>query len=328
MNLITRPRRLRQHPQFRALVRNVALTPDDYVLPLFIRHGSESRPIPSMPGQTQWCLKDLPQEILSIQALKLRGVILFGIPPVKDELGSDSYSNDGIIQQAIPIIKKIAPELLVITDVCFCEYMSHGHCGVVNDRCGKLDVDNDETLHLLGKQALSHVQAGADVVAPSGNMDGMVKAIRQTLDTHQYTYIPILSYAIKYASSLYGPFRQAAEGTPTFGDRASYQCDPAHHGEALREAALDLEEGADCLMVKPGMLYLDVIHDLRTHFPGVPVAAYQVSGEYAMIKAAHEKGWVDEKKVVLESMIAFKRAGANFVITYFAKEVLKNLISH
>lgn len=314
----TRLRRLRTHPILRNLVQETHLRLEDCVLPLFIRHGHESRDIGSMPGHRQLCLNDLPNEIETLSALGISSIILFGIPEHKDATGSDSYSKQGIIQRAIKIIKKIHPEMLVITDVCFCEYTHHGHCGFIHEK--HLDVDNDKTLELIAKQALSHAQAGADVVAPSGMMDGMVNAIRTSLDMNGFSSIPILSYAVKYASSFYGPFREAAEGAPQFGDRKTYQMNPANALEGLREAALDLEEGADILLVKPAGAYLDVIYRVKEHFPEVPLCAYQVSGEFAMIKAAAAKGWINEKNAVLESLLAIKRAGANFVITYFAKD--------
>ncbi len=322
-----RPRRLRRTAALRNLVRETTLQREDFVLPLFVRAGEETRAIKSMPGHHQWCLKDLAEEIEHVVHLGIGAVLLFGIPPHKDEVGSNSFDNQGIIQQAIREIKKTHPDLLVIADVCFCEYTSHGHCGVVNDKQGLLDVDNDATLALLAKQAVSFVQAGADVIAPSGMMDGMIQAIRGALDTQGFEHIPLLSYAIKYASALYGPFREAAEGAPQFGDRKTYQMDIANGNEAMKEALLDVEEGADMLMVKPALAYLDVIYRVKQAFPAVPLGAYQVSGEFAMIKAAAAQGWIDEKKVMLESLIAIKRAGADFIITYFAKEAAPLCIS-
>lgn len=316
----TRLRRLRMHPKVRDLVRENTLSKNDLVQPLFIRHGhGEKIPIQSMPGQFQLPLNQLAAEIEEIVNLAIPAVLLFGIPAQKDALGSESYADEGIIQQALAIIKKSAPELLVITDVCFCEYTDHGHCGVIEGK----EVNNDSTLELLGRQALSHVKHGADMIAPSGMMDGMVAAIRQTLDAANFTTVPILSYAVKYASSLYGPFREAAEGAPQFGDRKSYQMDPANSNEALREAKLDLNEGADILMVKPAIAYLDIIARLKQAHPEVPLVAYQVSGEYSMIKAAAANGWIAEQAVVMESLIACKRAGANFIISYFAKDVAR-----
>lgn len=317
----TRLRRLRSHPIIRDLVQETRFSLSDCVLPLFIRHGKQSFAIHTMPGHQQLCLTDLAKEIETLTQLGVRSVLLFGIPEQKDALGQDSYSPNGIIQRAIQVIKKINPEMFVITDVCFCEYTQHGHCGFVDETKTIKDVDNDGTLALIAKQALSHAEAGADMVAPSGQMDGMVQAIRSALDTHHYAHLPILSYAVKYASALYSPFRAAAEGAPQFGDRKTYQMNPANGAEALREAELDLIEGADILMVKPAGIYLDVLYQIKQKFPGVPFAAYQVSGEFSLIKAAAEKGWIDEKNVALESLLAIKRAGANFIITYFAKEL-------
>lgn len=318
---IARLRRLRQNPIIRDLVQETRFRLQDCVLPLFIRYGNESKPIKSMPSHSQLCLKDLPNEIKAINSLGIKAVILFGIPENKDPFGSDACSDQGIIQTAIKIIKDTCPEMFVITDVCFCEYTHHGHCGFVHEEAISKDVDNDKTLELLAKQALSHAKAGADMLAPSGNMDGMVGAIRNYLDEHNFSQMPILSYSVKYASSLYGPFREAAEGTPQFGDRSSYQMNPANISEAIREAELDIQEGADMLMVKPAGFYLDVIHHVKAHFPALPLCAYQVSGEFAMIKAAAAQGWIDEKKVALESLLSIKRAGANFIITYFAKNI-------
>lgn len=321
----TRMRRLRQNPAVRALVQETTLTPGQLVLPLFVRADLRARqPIASMPGQFQLPLTDVPAEAREAKALGLGGVILFGIPAHKDATGSDALSSQGIIQQAIRAAKEAAPELLVMTDVCFCEYTAHGHCGVVNDRTGRTDVDNDPTLELLARQAVSHAQAGADMVAPSGMMDGMIGAIRSGLDASGFQHLPILSYAVKYASAFYGPFRDAADSAPQFGDRRGYQMDPAAAAEqALREAALDLAEGADMLMVKPALAYLDVIAAVRQAFPGVPVAAYNVSGEYAMLKAAAERGWLDERAAALESLLAIRRAGAGIVLTYWAKDVCR-----
>lgn len=316
----TRLRRLRMHTTMRDLVRENTISKNDLVQPLFIRHGEGKKiPIKSMPGQFQLPLNQLEAETREIVDLAIPAVLLFGIPAQKDPLGTDSYADTGVIQQALQIIKQIAPELLVITDVCFCEYTDHGHCGVI----AGTSVDNDATLELLARQAVSHAQHGADIIAPSGMMDGMVAAIRQSLDKASFSHIPILSYAVKYASSLYGPFREAAEGAPQFGDRKTYQMDPANGEEALREANLDLQEGADILMVKPALAYLDIISRLKQTYPGVPLAAYQVSGEYAMIKAAAANGWIMEQAVVLESLLACKRAGANFIISYFAKDVAR-----
>lgn len=316
----TRMRRLRQHPRIRDLIRQTHLSVNDFVLPLFIREQGESRSISSMPGHFQLSLSDLAIEIQEIVRLQLPAVLLFGIPANKDPEGSFSWQSDGVIQQAISIIKDIAPQLLVISDLCFCEYTDHGHCGIMRERTGTLDVENDATLDLLVKQAVSHAEAGADMIAPSGMMDGMVGALREGLDQHGFDYISILSYAAKFASSFYGPFREAAEGAPQFGDRKTYQMDPANSDEALREAVMDVEEGADMIMIKPAAAYLDVIYRIKQTYPGVPLGAYQVSGEYAMIQAAADNGWIDERDAALESLLAIKRAGADFIITYFAKK--------
>lgn len=313
---LTRLRRLRSSSTLRDLVSETHLRIEDFVLPLFIRHDNETRPIGSMPGHFQLSLKDLPREIEAIQQLNLPAVMLFGIPANKDEQGSSAWDSEGIIQQAIRLIKSIAPHLLVMTDLCFCEYTTHTHCGILHHH----DVDNDATLEILAKQALSHAKAGADILAPSGMMDGAVQAIRHALDTHHFERVVILSHAVKYASSLYGPFREAAESTLKSGDRKTYQMNPANAKEAIREAMLDIEEGADMLMVKPALSYLDIISSLTSHFPGIPVAAYQVSGEFSMIKAAAEKGWINGEQAMLESLLSIKRAGARFIITYFAKE--------
>lgn len=317
----TRLRRLRQHPNLRKLVAETTLSAQDFVLPLFVKAGiSEKQPIQSMTGHFQLALADLAQEVAEIQRLGLLGVILFGIPAHKDAIGSAAYQDDGIVQQAVARIKQIAPELLVMTDLCCCEYTDHGHCGPVMQQQGQWVVDNDATLQLLAKQAVSHAKAGADVIAPSGMMDGMVATIRQALDQAGFNHIPILSYAVKYASALYGPFREAAESKPHMGDRRGYQMNSANSREALREAALDLQEGADMLMVKPAGAYLDVIARVRQAHPDVPLAAYQVSGEFAMLNAAADHGWIDRQAFALESLLAIKRAGADFILTYLAKE--------
>jgi porphobilinogen synthase len=317
-----RMRRLRSNPSVQKLIQENNLQVRDFILPLFIRHGKGiKKPIVSLPGHFQITLDNVANEIREIEDLKIPGVILFGIPESKDPLGSHALKAEGIIQRAIGIIKDRAPNLLVISDLCFCEYTDHGHCGIISNQTGQMDVDNDLTLKQLAKQALSHAQAGSDIIAPSGMIDGMVQAIRQALDNSGYKHLPILSYAVKYCSALYGPFREAAEGTPQFGSRRSYQMDPANGNEALREVQLDLQEGADMLMVKPALAYLDIIYKVKQQFPYVPLGAYQVSGEFAMIKAAAEKGWVDEKTAVLELLTGIKRAGADFIITYFAKEV-------
>lgn len=320
---VTRLRRLRYHPQVRALVRETQLDPGDLILPLFVRSGKGIRTeISSMPGVYQMSLDVLADEVKSIASLGLGGIILFGIPDHKDHTGTDALSDSGIVAQALRIAKQAAPELLAISDVCFCEYTDHGHCGIVNDKHGRVDVDNDATLEILGRQAVAHARAGADLIAPSGMMDGMVGAIRRALDSAGYTNVPIMSYAVKYASAFYGPFRDAAESAPQFGDRRTYQMDPASgEGQALREAELDVQEGADMLMVKPALAYLDVLRAVRERFPGVPLAAYNVSGEYSMVKAAAAKGWIDERAVVLESLLAMRRAGATMILTYWAKQV-------
>jgi len=316
-------RRLRHNPAVRELVREVRLSPSRLILPLFVRSGENVRlPIGSMPGQDQLSPDLLAEEVRRAADLGIGGVILFGIPDEKDADGSDSYSDTGIIQQGIRAAKKAAPDLLLITDVCFCEYTDHGHCGPVNDKIGQIDVDNDATLELLGKQAISHARAGADMVAPSGMMDGMVGAIRRSLDGAGFSHLPIMSYAAKYASAFYGPFRDAAESAPQFGNRRTYQMDPASGtGQAMREIELDLAEGADLIMVKPALAYLDVIRAAADRFPDVPLAAYNVSGEYSMVKAAAEKGWIDERAVVLESLTAVTRAGAGIILTYWARDV-------
>ena len=325
---IERPRRLRVTPGLQALVRETRLTTDDLIAPLFVVHGRDvQHPIRSMPGQYQWSVDRLAREAAALHELGLRAVLLFGIPAEKDAVGRENFAADGIVQQAIRAIKDGVPDLVVITDVCLCEYTSHGHCGLVNEhghsRHDHLEpgyVLNDETLEILGRTAVSHAEAGADVVAPSGMLDGMVGAVRTALDAHDFAHLPILSYAVKYASSFYGPFREAAQGAPAFGDRRTHQMDPANVREALREAALDIAEGADLLMVKPALAYLDVVHQLRSTFPERPLAAYNVSGEYAMVKAAAANGWLDERRVVLELLTGIKRAGADLLISYHARD--------
>ena len=318
----TRLRRLRQHPGVRELVRETRLSPTSLVLPMFVRRGQGiRREITSMPGHCQWSLDLFEDEVRRIAGLGLGGIILFGIPQRKDDQGSDACDDDGIVQDAVRAAKRAAPGLMVITDVCFCEFTSHGHCGVVNERAGRFDVDNDATLELLGRQAVSHARAGAEVVAPSGMIDGMVGAIRAALDAAGFEHLPIMSYAAKFASAFYGPFREAAESAPAMGDRGGYQMDPtAGSGQALREIELDLAEGADIIMVKPALAYLDVIAVARDRFPGVPLAAYNVSGEYSMIKAAAQRGWLDERATALESLIAIRRAGAGMIVTYWAEQ--------
>jgi porphobilinogen synthase len=302
----------------RDLVREHRLTVDDLVYPLFLYHGRDlAREVPSMPGQFQWSLDRLPEAIERVVASRVPAVLLFGIPAVKDALGSAACDDQGIVQEGTRLIKKLAPELLVISDVCFCEYTDHGHCGPLTTVAGRTDVDNDATLAGLAEQAASLARAGADVIAPSAMMDGMVGAIRKGLDAAALSHVPILSYAAKFASAYYGPFRDAAESAPAFGDRRSYQMDPANGDEALREVALDIAEGADIVMVKPALAYLDVARRIKDRF-GVPLAAYNVSGEYAMVKAAARNGWVDERKIVLETLTGFKRAGIDFILTYHA----------
>ena len=319
----TRLRRLRYHPAVRRLVRQTSLSPADLILPLFVRPGSNVREeISAMPGNYQLSPDMLAGEICRAAELGLGGVILFGIPAEKDAVGSDAVSDSGIIAQAIRAAKDAAPELLLVTDVCCCEYTDHGHCGPIDETTGRIDVDNDATLKLLAEQAVVHARAGADMVAPSGMMDGMVGAIRRGLDAAGFAHVPIMSYAAKYASAFYGPFREAAESAPQFGDRRGYQMDPAaSSGQALREIELDLCEGADLIMVKPALAYLDIIRQAAERFPGVPLAAYNVSGEFSMVKAAAQRGWIDEKAVVLESLIAIRRAGAGTILTYWAKDV-------
>jgi porphobilinogen synthase len=317
-----RPRRLRHHPQVRNLVKETRLSLDNLILPLFIRHGQGHKiPINSMLGHHQFSVDKLAEEIKEVSDLGIKAVLLFGVPESKDPFGKDSYSEDGIIQQAIPVIKKAAPELLVISDICLCEYTDHGHCGVIRERDGDKTIDNDPTLELLAKQAVSHAQAGADVIAPSGMMDGMVQAIRHALDAADFAHLPILSYAVKYASNMYGPFREAAQGAPKFGDRRTYQMDYANATEALRESALDVSEGADMLMVKPAHTYLDIIYRIKQAYPEFSLGAYHTSGEFAMLKAAAQKGWIDERNGVMEILTAIRRAGADFIFTYYAKEV-------
>jgi porphobilinogen synthase len=318
-----RMRRLRYHPAVRRLVQGPRLDPSKLIWPLFVRSGEQVRQeITSMPGQFQLSIDELVAEAQQALELGLGGILLFGLPDNKDATGSDSYSDQGIVQQAVSAVKEAVPELLVITDVCFCEYTDHGHCGLLHETAGGVDVDNDATLALLGQQAVSHAQAGSDMIAPSGMMDGMVEAIRNALEEAGFNHLPVMSYAAKYASSFYGPFRDAAESTPQFGDRRSYQMDPAAlAGQALREVELDLAEGADLIMVKPALAYLDIVRQVRDTFPGIPLATYNVSGEYSMVKAAAERGWIDEKTIVCESLTAMHRAGADILITYWAKEV-------
>lgn len=318
-----RLRRLRYHPAVRRMVQEIRLSPSNLILPLFVRPGKdECRPIASMPGHFQLSIDRLGDELRQVQSLGIAGVIFFGIPEEKDEIGSDAMSPTGIVAQALEAAKEATPDLLLISDICCCEYTSHGHCGLLSDTAGRIDVDNDRTLPLLARQAVVHARAGADMIAPSGMMDGMVGAIRRGLDESGFIHVPIMSYAAKYASAFYGPFRDAVECTPGDGDRKSHQMDPAADpAQALREVELDLAEGADLVMVKPALAYLDIIRDVRVAFPGVPVAAYNVSGEYSMVKAAAALGWIDEMAIALESLIAMRRAGASVIVTYWAKEV-------
>ena len=318
-----RLRRLRRNETLRRMVRETRLSVDDLIMPLFACPGQKVRKeIGSMPGNYQMSVDVLAEECRTIADLGIPAVILFGLPEHKDEVGSEGYAEHGIVQRAIPAIKQKAPDLCVITDVCLCEYTSHGHCGVI--RSG--DVDNDATVDLLVKEALTHARAGADLVAPSDMMDGRVGAIRRALDGSGYAHIPIMAYAAKFCSGFYGPFREAADSAPQFGDRRSYQMDPANGDEALREVALDVAEGADIVMVKPALAYLDIIRRVKDRF-GVPVAAYNVSGEFAMVKAAARLGWIDETRVVDEILTAIRRAGADLILTYFAKDIAKK-ISH
>ena len=318
---MNRTRRLRKTENIRRLVRENKLTIDDLIYPLFIEEGKNiETEIVSMPGIKRFSLDRISNELDEVVALNISAVILFGIPTDKDEVGSETWNDEGIIQQAIRFIKKNYPNLYVITDVCFCEYTTHGHCGVIHDNY----VDNDATLPNIAKQVISHAKAGADMVAPSGMMDGMIDTIRQALDNTGFESLPIMSYAVKYSSAYYGPFRDAADSAPAFGDRKTYQMDPANRDEAMREATFDDQEGADILIVKPALSYLDIIRDLKNNFDK-PIACYNVSGEYAMIKAAAEKGWIDGEKVMMESLLSMKRAGADIIITYFAKEVAKVL---
>jgi porphobilinogen synthase len=318
---VTRSRRLRMNETLRAMVRETRLSPSQFLYPMFVCPGSGiKKEIASMPGNYHWSVDTLVEEARSVKALGIAGVLLFGIPESKDERGSSGYDDQGVVQQAVRALKREVKDLLVVTDVCLCEYTSHGHCGLVQGD----EVLNDATLDLLARMALSHAKAGADIVAPSDMMDGRVGAIRSILDRNGLTQTPILSYAVKYASGFYGPFREAAESAPAFGDRRSHQMDPANALEAIREVALDIEEGADILMVKPAGPYLDVIRMLRDRYP-VPLAAYQVSGEYSALTAAGRLGWLDLPRVMLETLIGIRRAGADIILTYFAKEASKVL---
>lgn len=316
---VYRPRRMRRNEPLRRLVRETLLSVDDLICPFFVMPGERVRnEVRSMPGVFQLSVDELLKDVEEVVKLGIPAILLFGIPEHKDERASEAYAKTGIIQQAVKAVKDAFPGLLVITDVCMCEYTSHGHCGIIKNG----DVDNDATLEILARIALSHVRAGADMVAPSDMMDGRIGFIRETLDSNGYSHIPIMAYSAKYCSAFYGPFREAAHSAPQFGDRRSYQMDPANSDEALREVALDIEEGADIVMVKPALPYLDIIRRVKEEF-GYPVAAYCVSGEYAMIKAAALNGWLDEKRVVIEALTSIRRAGADMIITYFARDVAR-----
>lgn len=326
-----RGRRLRLNANIRRLVRETTLSPADFIYPLFIRHGRDlQQPIASMPGQFQWSLDRLPSEIRRIEALGIPAVLLFGIPGSKDACGSDNFDANGIVPSAIRVIKDIAPDLIVISDMCFCEYTDHGHCGIINQfgdahytpNLPEGYLLNDPTLELLARASVVHAQAGADIIAPSGMIDGMVGTIRTALDTSQFSHVSVMSYAAKYASGFYGPFRDAAESPPTFGDRSQYQMDPANAREALKEVAQDVAEGADMLMMKPALPYLDVLSAVRQAH-NLPIAAYQVSGEYAMLHAAAANGWLDLRRCTLESLIGIKRAGADMIVSYFAPDAVQ-----
>jgi porphobilinogen synthase len=314
-----RPRRLRRNDAIRDLVRETNLSVNDLILPLFVVEGKNIKnPISSMPGNDQLSIDLLIKEVREVRQLGIQSIILFGIPDHKDATGSDAVNEKGIIQRAVMAVKEAVPEMYVITDVCFCEYTDHGHCGAILDG----HVDNDTTLQMLSDQVITHAKAGADMVAPSGMMDGMVGAIRKGLDDNNFENIPIMSYAAKYASGFYGPFREAAESTPQFGDRRAYQMDPANSREAMYEVELDVNEGADIIMVKPALSYLDIIHKVKTQI-NLPVAAYNVSGEFSMVKAAAKLGWIDEQKVAMEILTSIKRAGADLILTYYAKDAAR-----
>ena len=323
MNFPTyRPRRLRRSDKLRNLIRETTLEPRNFIFPLFVGPGKDkAQPVSSMPGVAQLTVDRAVRECQEVDALGISAVILFGIPQRKDAAGTEAYEDAGVVQQAIRAIKETIPGLLVITDVCLCEYTDHGHCGVIKNG----EVDNDATLELLAQEALSHARAGADIVAPSDMMDGRVAAIRKILDDNGFSQTPIMAYAAKYASGFYGPFREAAESTPQFGDRRSYQMDPANAEEALREVELDIREGADIVMVKPALAYLDVIYRVKQKF-GYPLAAYNVSGEYSMIKAAGQNGWIDEPRIMMEILFAIRRAGADMILSYFAKDAARVLL--
>ena len=319
-NILHRSRRLRQNVLLRGLIRETSLRRSNLVMPYFVRSGKGvKKPVNSMPGQFQFSIDMLVKDIRELKSRGVNAVILFGIPDRKDARASGAYSQNGIVQRAIMAIKDVLPDVITIADTCLCEYTDHGHCGVVVRKGGSFEIDNDRTLALLGRTALSQAKAGADIIAPSGMMDGMVSVIRSSLDMAGFTNTPIMSYSAKYASAFYGPFRDAAESPPRFGDRSSYQMDMANSDEAMREIELDIKEGADIIMVKPALVYLDIIRRARERFC-YPMAAYSVSGEYAMLKAAAQKGWLDEKKAVIEILTSIKRAGADIILTYWAKE--------
>jgi porphobilinogen synthase len=322
----TRPRRLRRTATLRRMVRETTLSADNFIYPLFVAPGKGVRKeIASLPDQYHLSVDELPREAEAIAKLGIPSVLLFGLPERKDEVGSEAWHPEGVVQRAIRTLKKAVPELCVIADTCFCEYTSHGHCGVILDK-ETGEVDNDSTLENLGRLALSYAQAGVDVVAPSGMMDGMIGFLRETLDEEEFERVVLMSYAAKYASAYYGPFRSAVDSTPAFGDRRGYQMDPANVREAIREVGADVDEGADILMVKPALAYLDVIAEVRGEFD-LPVAAYNVSGEYAMLRAAAEKGWIDYPKAVIETLLSIRRAGADLILTYHAKEAVRFLES-
>jgi porphobilinogen synthase len=316
-----RPRRLRRTPAIRRMVRETCIKVDDLIYPIFVKHGKgEREPIPSLVGQYRVSVDELIKEAEEVWSLGVPAMIIFGLPEKKDNLGSEAYAHDGIVQQAVAAIKNRVPELVVLTDVCLCQYTDHGHCGIIKDN----QVDNDTTLEILSRIALSHADAGADFVAPSDMMDGRVRVIRNVLEKEGFYDTGIMAYAVKYASSFYGPFREAADSKPRFGDRKSYQMDPANAGEALKEAVMDADEGADIVMVKPALPYLDIINQVRRNI-NIPVAAYNVSGEYVMVKAADKQGWIDGEKVMMEMLLCIKRSGADLILTYFAKEAAKLL---
>jgi len=319
--MIIRPRRLRRTSTIRRMVKETCIRVNDLIFPIFVKHGKgEREPIPSMVGHYQLSVDELVKEAEEVWSLGIPGIILFGLPRVKDRLGSEAYARDGIVQKAVAAVKERVPELVVLTDVCLCQYTDHGHCGIIED--GR--IDNDATLDILSRVAISHAEAGADFVAPSDMMDGRVRAIRETLERDGFKDTGILAYAVKYASSFYGPFREAADSKPQFGDRKSYQMDPANAREAIKEALLDIEEGADIIMVKPALPYLDIIHQVRSSIH-LPVAAYNVSGEYAIVKAADQRGWIEGEKVMIEMLLSIRRAGADLILTYFAKDAAKIL---